>query len=222
MSPQRSIGIDPYDLHDFFIGVEKSFGVKLQPQDLPIGLTIKQFCECVARKIPAPQEDNCTTQQAFYKLRDAIAAILAVDTATITPDTPLEQLFATQNRRKYIKQLDQKLGMQLNLLQPPDWLLAVLSLALVISLVGVFFKFRFAYPLILSYIGLWASKKTARYFDLDTVGQVAEKMTRQHYLQSRRKATVNTKEIEKVIASLLITDLGLNEDEIRPENILVD
>jgi acyl carrier protein len=222
MSPQRSIGIDPYDLHDFFIGVEKSFGVKLQPQDLPIGLTIKQFCECVARKIPLTQEENCTTQQAFYKLRETIATIVDADAKTITPDTSLHQLFPIQNRRRQIKQLNEKLDMQLNLLQPRSWLVFALVVVLIISLVGVFFKFRFAYPLILSYIGLWASKKTARHFDLNTVGEVAEKMTRQHYLQSRRKASVNNKEIEKVIASLLIHDLGLEAEEIHPENILID
>lgn len=222
MGPRQTIGIDPLDLNDFLITVEKSFGIQFGPEELTSGLSIRQFCKCIAQKIPLPQEETCTSQQAFYKVRDAIASITNFDEKAIEPDTLLEELFPREKRISQAKALDQKLDVKLNLLQPPGWLTGLLALVLTVSLIGVFFKIKFGIPLIISYLGLWIAQKTTKNLSLHTVGELSEKMIRLNYIKSRRKASVNIHEIEKIVTTLLMDELGLNKEEAKPENILID
>lgn len=222
MGPKQTIGIDPLDLNDFLTAVEKSFGIQFQPEELPSGLSIRQFCKCISRKIPLPQDETFTSQQAFYKVRSAIASITNFNEKAIEPDTLLEELFPKKKRISQITALDQNLDVKLNLLQPPGWLEALLLLVLIVAFVGVFFKFKFAIPLIISYLGLWIARKTAKNFSLQTVGELSEKMMRLNYIKSRRKASVNIREIEKIVTTLLIDELGLEKQDIHPDNVLID
>lgn len=51
--------------------------------------------------------------------------------------------------------------------------------------------------------------------DLLTVGQFADKLSREHYLKSRRiSTTVNKTEVEQKIKDLFIADLGLEENQL--------
>jgi hypothetical protein len=63
----------------------------------------------------------------------------------------------------------------------------------------------------LSIFGIWIASVTAKEFKVSTVAQLAEKMTRENYLASRRNSkTYNKNEIEKIVHEWFSNDLYLN------------
>jgi hypothetical protein len=90
--------------------------------------------------------------------------------------------------------------------------LAILFLA---SLIGIFFNWQIGLiGIVFSIAGLWLANKIGNELDLQTVGQVAEKMTRENYLKSRRNPkTFNKNEIEKVLTDWFSNDLDLDKSK---------
>jgi hypothetical protein len=90
---------------------------------------------------------------------------------------------------------------------------------LLASLVGLFFNWQIGLlGLAFFTAGLWFANKIGNELDLQTVGQVAEKMTRENYLKSRRNPkTFNKKEIEKVLTAWFSNDLDLDKSELTRE-----
>lgn len=69
-----------------------------------------------------------------------------------------------------------------------------------------------------SIAGFWLAESLANELDLQTVGQVAEKMARENYLQSRRNPkTFNQKEVEKVLTDWFADEFGLENEELTRE-----
>lgn len=63
-----------------------------------------------------------------------------------------------------------------------------------------------------------SQSKGGNELDLQTVGQVAEKMTRENYLKSRRNPkTFNKNEIEKLLTEWFSNDLDLDKSKLTRE-----
>jgi hypothetical protein len=78
------------------------------------------------------------------------------------------------------------------------------------------------FGLVFSIAGFWLTSKIGNELDLQTVGQVAKKMTRENYLKSRRNSnTFNKKEIEKVLTEWFSYDLCLDKSELNRESKFV-
>jgi hypothetical protein len=193
--------IDSEDIEDLLIKVETSFDIKFVDNELVHITTFGQLCDHIADKIQLVNSDDCTSQQAFYKLRDAISLTLQLDRKIVSPDLLLKGIFPRQSRRSGIKNLENYLGFKLNLLRPPRWITGTFIIILLASFFGLFFNLEIGFlGLAFSIGGLWFANKIGNELDLQTVGQVAEKMTRENYLKSRRNPkTFNKKEIEKVL-----------------------
>lgn len=59
------------------------------------------------------------------------------------------------------------------------------------------------------------ANKFGNELDLLTVGQFADKLSREHYLKSRRVSmTVNKNEVEQKVKDIFIADLGLEEHQL--------
>ena len=196
--------------------IEKSFDIKFSETELMHINTLGELCDFIASKIQLDNSDDCTTQQAFYKLRDAITTIFNIDYKTITTDSPLNKILPRQNRRKKINDLEKYLNIQLNILRPPHWITITLLILLLSSIVGLFLNWQFCFlGLCVSFGGLWFSNKIGNELEIQTVGQLAEKMTRENYLKSRRNPkTVNKNEIEKLLIDWFSNDLGLEKSNL--------
>ena len=208
--------IDTEDIEDLLFKVEKSFGIKFGEAELVHITNFGELCDYIVNKIQLDHSNDCTTQQAFYKFRDAISSKFEIDKKSISTDFLLIDLFPRQNRRKMTAELEKHLGFKLNILRPPHWETTILSISLLVSFVGLFFYWKIGVSgLILSIIGLWLSNKTGEELKVQTVGQVAEKMTRENYLKSRRNPkTFNKEEIEKVLTDWFCNDLGLDKNKL--------
>jgi hypothetical protein len=193
--------IDTDDFEDFLVKVETSFDIQFVGNELVHITTFGQLCDHIVDKIQLDYDGDCTSQQAFYKLRDAISSTIKLDNETIYPDFTLADLLPRNNRRSTTKKLEKHLGFKLSILRPPKWVIEILYIVLISSLFGLIFDVQIGLlGIVFSFAGLWFANKIGNELDLETVGQVAEKMTRENYLKSRRNPmTLNKNEMEKVI-----------------------
>ena len=118
-----------------------------------------------------------------------------------------------------VKELEKHLGFKLNILRPPHCLTIAFLILLLASFVKLFFNWQIGLLwFAISIGGLWVSNKTGNELDVRTIGQVAEKMTRENYLKSRRNSkTFNKREIERVLVDLFSNDLGLDKSKLKRE-----
>lgn len=212
--------IDPDDISDLLIKVENSFNITFSDTELTHISMFGELCDHIANKIQLDHADDCTSQQAFYKLRDAISLILQIDKKTISTNHSLADFLPRKNRRLRTLKLEEQLGFKLNILRPPHWVTGTLSIISLASFVGLFLNWQIGlFGLVFSIAGFWLTSKIGNELDLQTVGQVAEKMTRENYLKSRRNSnTFNKKEIEKVLTEWFSYDLCLDKSELNRES----
>lgn len=207
---------NPEDIEDILVKVEKSFQIVFSENELVNIHTFGELCDHIKNKIQLNHQDDCTSQQAFYKLRSALTSVLKIDKDKITPDSLLAELLPRQIRKIKTKQIERTLELNLSILRPPHFVTSFLSLLLLSSFIGLFFNWQFALGGIgLSITGLWIAFKTGNELDLKTVGQVAEKITRENYLKSRRNPkTFNENEIEKILIDWFSNDLLVNKSKL--------
>ncbi len=102
--------IDLADIEDLLISIETSFDIKFVGDELVHIMTFDQLCDHLANKIHLDNSADCTSQQAFYKLRDAITTTIKIDhKKTISTDSLLVDLLPRQNRRAQTKKLEAQL-----------------------------------------------------------------------------------------------------------------
>jgi hypothetical protein len=215
--------VDPEDIEDLLVKVETSFDIKFVGNELIHITTFGLLCDHIANKIQLEKLDDCTSQQAFYKLRDSISSTLNIDKKTISTSLPLTNFLPRQSRRSRIKKLEEHLGFKLNILRPPHWVTITLMVLLLASIVGLFFNWQIGLSgLSFSIAALWFAVKTGNELDLQMVGQIAKKMTRENYLKSRRNSkTFNKNEVEKVLTDWFSNDFDLDKSKLTREAKIV-
>ena len=208
--------IDPLDVSDVLTKIEKSFGLTFGDTELKDVKTFGELCDIITSKIQGDNSNDCTTQQAFYKLRNAIADTLLIDKNSIAPETDLQKLFPKNIRRQSFKAIDGLLGFKTKVLRPKHSITGTLVIIFIVSLIGLFAFWQIGLvSMTASIIAMTIATKFGNELDLLTVGQFADKLSREHYLKSRRATmTVNKTEISQKIKDLFIADLGLQEHQL--------
>jgi hypothetical protein len=211
--------IDTEDIEDLLIKIEDSFGINFADRELIYIETFGQLCDYIRDKIKLDKLDDCTTQQAFYKIRDAFETEIKIDKGKITPDTILKDLLPRKLRKMRTKAIENKLGFKLSLLRPPEFMTVFLVILLLLSIIGLFFSWQYGLSgLLFSTSGFWIANKTGNVLSVETIGQLANKMTRENYLKSRRKGnTFNDKEIEKVLIDIFSSGLLIDKSKLTKE-----
>jgi hypothetical protein len=202
------------DIFDIVLKLEKSFGLKFEKATFYTVNTFGDLCDIITSKVQGHNSDNCTTQQGFYKVRNAIAATQLIDKNSITPDTKLQDLFPKDERRQKIKQLQIELGIPFGILDIKSWIGWTIFIGIVASLLTFFFKWQLAVSGLLFFIALgWTAYKFfAKEFELKTVRQLTEKLVRENYVNMRRtQGTINRQEILKVIIETFSNDLDIDK-----------
>jgi len=213
--------IDSEDLEDLLLKIEFSFDFKFDDNELVDINTFGEFIDKVTHKIQLEDVNNCTGQQAFYKLRLIISSTLQIDPKSIATDFLLIDILPRKNRRYILKKLEDHLGFKLNILRPPHWVSFSLLIIFIASLIGLFFNWQIGLSgLIFSLFGISLANRFGKELDLKTVGQLAEKMTRENYLQSRRNPdTYNKNEIESVLTDWCSDYFSLDKNKLTREAI---
>ncbi len=211
--------VDPEAIGNILLKIQRSFNIKLDNEGLKDVNTFKSLCDLIVNKISLEHEDSCTTQHAFYLLRNAISNITGIDRCGITPQTRLSKILPRESRLKTITEIENELGFQTNLLQPKQLVIGLFALTLLVSFIGFFYNWQIAAAgCLASVLGLKLAGKFGKEIHLKTVGDLANKISRESYMKARRNSTVNKNEIEQKVRELFANDLGLQPILVRRES----
>lgn len=211
--------IDPLDIDVLLEKLEISFHIKFDSPELKQVITFGDLCDLIVNKVEGGNTNDCTTQQAFYKIRKAIVEVGQYDKEALKINTNLEELFPRKQRRQQVKKFENILGIKTEILQTKGWLVLSLLLAFLVSFVVLFFSWRIGFGgMVLSFIGIYISYKLGKELNLKTVGQLAKKISREHYNKVRRNpTTINQVEIIQKVKELFKEDLDLEDKALTKE-----
>jgi hypothetical protein len=211
--------IDPEDIGDVLLKIERSFNIKFSDQDLKEVKTFGSLCDLVVNKVKQMQANSCTTKQAFYKLRNAINTKNTVDRAELKPQTKLCELFPRDNRIEVVADIENEMGFHMNLLQPKQWIIWAFSLILLASVAIGFYNNIAGFILGgVAVAGLVLAGKFGKELKVKTLGDLSEKIAREHYLKCRRDAsTVNRAEVVNKVKELFADYLHVEPSVLTKE-----
>ena len=193
--------IDPEDFGDTLLKLEKSFGAKFADNSFKDAKTFGDLCNIIESQLNLTDKNDCTTQQAFYKVRKAIGLTQNLDERSIELQTKLEDIFPRTNRRQNVKHFQQALGFSVDILSMKTWLGWTLAAGFPVSLIAFFFSWQYAVAGLTFFTLLtWTASKFSKELNLSTVRELTEKISREHYsLARRQRGTMNRNEIVKSI-----------------------
>lgn len=201
---------------------ERSFGAELSPVYDTRVSTLGDFIDLMHRYTPGESATDCTTQQAFYRLRTSLAIVSGANPDTIRPDTALADLIPLANRRQVVAKLDYELGITTDLLVLKSWLSMALAIILFVSLACLVPGWPYSAIGVCAYgLGVWWSYRTTTTLSVKTVGQLAWKISREHYRAIRRNATtVNHDELESLLFDLFSHELSIPRHQLTRNTLL--
>ena len=214
--------IDPEDFGDSILKLEKSFGVRFADNSMKDAKTFGDICDSIESQINLTDTNDCTTQQAFYKVRKAIGLTQNFDERNIKLQTKLKDIFPRSNRRQNVKHFQQTLGFSVNFLTMKIWLALTLAVIFIGSLIAFFFSWHYALGgLTFFTIVTWTANKFSKELNVSTVRELTEKISREHYLLARRqRGTMNRNEIVKTIQDVFIADHLLDREHLTKDATL--
>ncbi|MGE9311106.1 hypothetical protein ACLOAU_05650 [Niabella sp. CJ426] len=206
--------VDPDDISEILQKVEKSFHIQFKYRELESVKNFGELCDIIEHKVNGIQSEACATQQAYYRIREAIALVQEIDKVSITLESKIEDLFPRHDRNKKIRALQQQLGIAFDILSMQAWFSWLIAGGVIGSLLFFFFQWQVAVTGILFFIaiGRLAGKFFSKELQLNTVRQLTEKLSREHYIDLRRDAsTINRNEIAQKVKELFKADLVLED-----------
>lgn len=203
--------IDPDDIGDVLLKIETSFNIRFEKEDLKHVKMFGQLCDVVQKKVKQRNGEGCTTQHAFYMLRHAINNTVGIDKTLVKPQTKLCNIFPSDTRLQVIAEVEKELGFKMNLLKPKGIVIFTFSVLLGASLACLYFLPAVGgIGAVLAVAGLILAGKFGKEMPVKTIGDLAEKIAREHYLNCRRNAaTVNRAEIADKVKELFVHELAL-------------
>ena len=202
--------VDPNDISDVLIKIQRSFNITLDYDGLKNITTFGHLCDLVISKIDSEHEESCSTQHAFYMLRNAIASTNGINKCDISTHTKLCKLFPKEDRLDAISKIENELGFRINLLKPKQWIVSIFALTFIGSGIFCFYNLVAGVAgLLLSAIALKLAGKFGKEMHLKTVGDLACKISRESQSKIRRNNTVNKSEVEQKLRELFVNELEL-------------
>lgn len=220
---EKHLGSDSEDIEDVLRLIEKSYDIRFEGNELGHIRTFGQLTDHIISKITLEDRNDCTDQQAFYKLRTAIETIKGINKKAIGPKTPLDYIFPRQTRINEMKKIEKLVGSDLKALRPRHAVVYSLLIVFFLSLVVLVVKWQFGLTgLLLSIAGMWIAEKTGKEFKDKTLRGLVDRMTQLNYTKSRRMpGTMNTKEIHNKIEKCFIENLGLEQESIDRDTVIM-
>lgn len=211
--------IDPFDISILLGKLEISFNITFHNAELKHVNTFGELCDLIVNKVEESNTSDCTTQQAFYKIRKAIVEVQQYDKDALKTATRLEELFPRKQRRQQIEKFERTLGLKPQILQAKVGVLILFISVFLASFIILFFSWPIGFGgMVLSFMGINISYKLGKKFNVKTVGQLAKKISREHYMKVRRNpSTVDQIEITQKVKTLFKDELGLEENVLTRE-----
>lgn len=208
---------DLENIEDLILSIEKMYKINFQENELAGLANFDEFCEKIVAKINLENIDNCTTQQAFYKLRKSIVELGIAEKNELNTETKLKEIFPRRNRRKIVRSLEKNIGFELNLINPPQIISISLFILILVSIVFLFINLKFGILGIgIFVLGFKLANKFGKEIEMKSIRELVEKITAENYLNVRSdKNTINRKELKNVITDWFADNLGIEKKELK-------
>lgn len=216
----EGLKLEDYQLEELSLGLlpllENSYNFRFKEDELSEVVNFEGLIDVILDRIDLDNDELCTSQIAFYELRQAIARTKIYDAQRLTPETSLEELLPAKGRRKQLKYLEQNLGYELRAISPNVILILILTFALIGSFIVLFYNLSIGLVGVL--ISLFFLRivsifgKTLNYI---TVRELIEDTLSVNYLRFRKgKNRINKKELRIELNKWFSRELDLTEDEL--------
>ena len=191
---------DYENIEDYLRHLEKEYDFKFENNELENVSNIDELVGLAVAKVKLENVDSCTKQQAFYKLRKAIAETKNIDKKQILLNTKISDIYSEKTLYRDIKELEKSIGFNLGIIEPSKVLLYVFYGTLAISLLLLFLAFKTGVAvLVLSIIFLKLSYKFSKQLNVKTIRELTIKISNENYLKVRsQKNSVNKNELAEV------------------------
>lgn len=217
------IGIGVEDVSDVLEQIEKKFNLKFSDNELQHVKTFGDLSDIILSKINLPNEDSCSSQQAFYKFRTAFLENATFNRQDIKPDTKLKEMFTNLGLKKTIKSIEVNLGFKLNILKVKRSVMLFLFIGLTCSLFTIFINLIFCICFAsITLVFYFLMANTLKEFKVNTVGEVVEIMLQNNYFKSRRhQSTINREEFIQLLKKYFLNNLATELNEINMDTIII-
>lgn len=208
---------DIENLEDLIPTIEKMYGFKFVKNETYEIKSFDQLCNVIIEKINLKDSKSCTSQQAFYKLRNSFSETEICKKENLKMETELETLFPRKNRRKQILKLEQNLGFKINLLSPPNFIEVSLIILSLISFIFLFIYWQIGiFGILTAIIGFKLAKKFGKELNTETIKQLVEKVTAENYLNVRtEKDTINKIELKEILTNWIVENSGIEREKLK-------
>ena len=203
-------------IEDLIPEIEKMYNFTFENEELLNVKNFNEFSELIIERIDLENVESCTTQQAFYKLRKSISELGIFEKNKLKTETELKEIFPRKNRREIVKNLEEKIGFKLNIINPPIILFNSLLVLGIVSFIFLFIILKIGViGLVISILGFYLSTKYGKEMQLNTVRELVEKITTENYLNLRTESnTINRKELKKVIFEWISENSGIKKEKL--------
>lgn len=200
--------------------IEDSLCIRFEDNELFHVKTFGEFCDAVLNKMEGETKADCTTQQAFYKIRNAFSEVLEIDKKAIFPDSLLKDFLPENVRREKIKQIELQLGFKLHTLEPPLWISLPLGALFIVALFVFIFHWQMGLASILgSVLLITIANRLGNVLSWETMGELAEKVVQNNYIKARSNPnSYNPKEVVELIKNHFKANLDVDDDALKPES----
>jgi hypothetical protein len=204
------------NLEDCIPSIEEMYKFKFVDGEIQNVKNFDEFCDLIISKIDFENIESCTSQQAFYKLRNSLIEEEIFEKEKIKLETKLKELFPRKNRIELVKRVENNIGFKLNILFPPKFISYTLVFLSVISLVFLFINFKFGIlGIAISIFGFYLCSWFGKEIEIETLKELVEKITLENYLEVRtQKNTVNKSELKNVITNWFVENAYIEKEKL--------
>lgn len=204
------------NLYDCLTAIQNDFDIDLEQSELEQISNFDELIDLIISKIGLEHAENCTKQQAFYKLRNAIAEIRQLDPKTIHPQTELTDLFDPKTIRSETETIEEKLGFKVAIIGPSTFVIVTLVVFFAGSLTLFFYDYKLAFlSLALCFIYYKSARIFSKEIQFRTMRELTEHVVSYNYIKVRRDPeTVNKNELNEILRSLFSEDLGIAANKL--------
>ncbi|MCW1147648.1 hypothetical protein [Flavobacterium lacisediminis] len=204
------------NIEDCIPSLEKMYKFKFEEGETQMVKNFDEFCDLIITKIDYENVETCTTQQAFYKLRNSLIEEKISEKENVKLETKLKDLFPRKNRIKLVKRVENNIGFNLNILGPPKFVFYSLVILLFTSIIFIFINYKFGIlGIVISILGFYLSFRFGKELEIGTLKELVEKITIENYLAVRtQKNSVNKSELKKVITDWFVENTGIEKEKL--------
>lgn len=210
---------DRTDLEELYFALsnfEKNYKVKFGEEEFEKIESFEDFIERIIAKFDFAEMQDCTYQQAFYKLRKAIKEV-DPNIVEITLDTKLKDIFPLNNRKPKIADLSEKLGIRLKILTANSYEFFSLLIMVLFSIGYLFYNFFLGLFLLSLFVGMiQIALDKGNAFAMETIRDLVNHLVQQHYFECRKDSnTINKKEFKNVILDYFAEEMCLDKEQLK-------